>query len=137
MPQRMRSRRPRSRMVLLWAVVVGLVLLAAPSAGAAPPANCDTQVNDTPSKLVACITTDDLWNHMRAFQAIADANPGPDGHASRNSGEPGYKASVDYVARLMRAAGYDVKIQTYKFFYFAYTTIPAFKEISPTAHDYT
>jgi hypothetical protein len=33
---------------------------------------------------------DDLWNHMKAFQAIADANPSPaDGHPSRNSGEPG------------------------------------------------
>ena len=42
------------------------------------------------------------------MQAIADANPGADGHPSRNSGEPGYKASVDYVANLMRKAGYDV-----------------------------
>jgi hypothetical protein len=74
---------------------------------------------------------------MRAFQAIADANPGPDGHPSRNSGEPGYKASVDYVAKLMRQAGYDVTIQPYKFFYFAYTALPTFREVSPTAHDYT
>jgi hypothetical protein len=74
---------------------------------------------------------------MKAFQAIADQNPGPDGHASRNSGEPGYKASVDYVANLMRQAGYDVTIQTYKFFYFAYTAIPTFREVSPTSHDYT
>ena len=29
---------------------------------------------------------------MQAFQEIADANPGPDGHPSRNSGEPGYLA---------------------------------------------
>ena len=73
---------------------------------------------------------------MKAFQAIADQNPGPDGHPSRNSGEPGYKASVDYVASLMRQAGYDVTIQTYKFFYFAYTGIPTFSEISPTSHDF-
>jgi hypothetical protein len=74
---------------------------------------------------------------MEAFQAIADANPGPDGHPSRNSGEPGYKASVDYVAELMRQAGYDVTIQTYKFFYFAYTGLPTFRAVSPTSHDYT
>ena len=55
---------------------------------------------------------------------------------SRNSGEPGYKASVDYVAKLMKEAGYNVTIQTYKFFYFAYTGIPTFKEISPTSHDF-
>jgi Peptidase family M28/PA domain len=137
MPQRMRSRRPRSRMVLLWAVVVGLVLLAAPSAGAAPPANCDTQVNDTPSKLLPCITKADLWKHMQRFQAIADANPSPaDGHPSRNSGEPGYKASVDYVAQVMRDAGYNVTIQQYPFTYYAYTGIPSFSQTSPTPHDY-
>jgi hypothetical protein len=73
---------------------------------------------------------------MKAFQAIADANPGPDGHPSRNSGEPGYKASADYVARLMTEAGYDVTIQTYKFFYFAFTGLPVFREISPTSRDY-
>jgi Zn-dependent M28 family amino/carboxypeptidase len=94
-------------------------------------------VNDTPSKLLPCITTEDLWNHMQAFQAIANANPSPaDGHPSRNSGEPGYKASADYVARIMTQAGYDVHIQTYQFNYFAYTGIPTFSEVSPTAHDY-
>jgi hypothetical protein len=46
------------------------------------------------------------------------------------------RASADYVARLMTEAGYNVTIQTYKFFYFAYTGRPAFSEISPTAHDY-
>jgi hypothetical protein len=110
--------------------------LAPTSASAITSAECDAQVNDTPSKLVACIQTDDLWNHMKAFQAIADANPGPDGHPSRNSGEPGYKASADYVARLMTEAGYDVTIQTYKFFYFAFTGLPVFREISPTSRDY-
>jgi hypothetical protein len=73
---------------------------------------------------------------MQAFQAIANANPGPDGHPSRNSGEPGYKASADYVARLMTQAGYNVTIQTYKFPYFAYTALPVLSEVSPTAHDY-
>jgi Zn-dependent M28 family amino/carboxypeptidase len=110
---------------------------AAPNASAPTSAKCDTQVNDTPSKLVACIQTADLWNHMKKFQAIADANPSPaDGHPSRNSGEPGYKASADYVAQVMTQAGYDVHIQTYKFDYFAYTGIPTLSEVSPTAHDY-
>jgi len=111
--------------------------VAATSALATTSAQCDTQVNDTPAKLLPCIRTDDLWNHMKAFQAIADANPGPDGMPSRNSGEPGYKASADYVAKVMKEAGYNVTIQTYKFFYFAYTGIPVFREISPTAQDFT
>jgi len=123
-------------LVVVCVAVFGLAAAVGPvaSSGAAP-ANCDTQVNDTPSKLLPCITTEDLWAHMQAFQAIADANP-VDGHASRNSGEPGYKASADYVAKLMTEAGYNVTIQTYKFFYFAFSGIPLFSEISPTPHNY-
>jgi hypothetical protein len=139
MPHRLRRRRRYLSLVLACVAVFGLAAAVGPvaSSGAAPAANCDTQVNDTPSKLLPCITTDDLWNHMKAFQAIADANPGPDGHPSRNSGEPGYKASVDYVAQVMKDAGYNVTIQTYKFFYFAFAGLPLFSEISPTPHDYS
>ena len=132
--------RLKSRRVGVWVTVlclaVGLVLFATAGASAITPAECDAQVNNTPSKLLPCIQTDELMAHMQAFQAIADANPGPDGMPSRNSGEPGYKASADYVAQVMKDAGYNVTIQTYKFFYFAYTALPVFKEISPTAHDF-
>src|SRR5205807_2993573 len=106
------------------------------NAGAAPPTNCDTQVNDTQAKLLPCIQQKDLWGYMQKLQAIADANPGPDGHPSRNSGEPGYKASADYVASVMKAAGYDVTLQPYTFKYFAYNGVPSFSEVSPVAHDY-
>jgi hypothetical protein len=125
--------------IALIGATVGIGPVAPTSAGASAitSAQCDAQVNDTPSKLLPCIQKDDLWNHMIAFQKIADDNPSPaDGHASRNSGEPGYKASVDYVANLMREAGYDVTIQTYKFTYFAYTAPPVMREISPTAHEF-
>src|SRR4051812_48449031 len=100
-------------------------------------AGCDNRVNDTPAKLVPCITTGDLWTHMEALQAIADANPGPDGHPSRNSGEPGYKASVDYVANAMRKAGYDVTLQPYTFTYSSYVGTPSLSEVSPTARRFT
>ena len=136
MQERLRLRRPRSWLLLLCAAV-GVGLLAVPTAGAITSAQCDARVNDTPSKLVECVQTADLWNHMKAFQKIANQNPGPDGHPSRNSGEPGYRASVDYVARLMQQAGYDVTIQPYKFLYYAYLGIPTFTEVSPTPHTYT
>ncbi|MFC5185952.1 M20/M25/M40 family metallo-hydrolase [Actinomadura harenae] len=133
--------------MVLGAGAALVAAVATAPAGAAPTvvkadqgpssAGCANRVNDTARKLVECVRTEDLWRHMKAFQAIADANPGPDGHASRNSGEPGYKASVDYVAKLMRQAGYDVTIQKYKFFYFAYKGIPTFRSVSPTPHDYT
>ncbi|MDQ1392302.1 MAG: hypothetical protein QOF30_1279 [Acidimicrobiaceae bacterium] len=127
---------PRLRLFWLFSFCIPLGLLAPTSATAIPAAPCDSQVNDTPSELVPCIQTGDLWNHMKKFQAIADANPGPDGHPSRNSGEPGYKASADYVANKMTAAGYDVTIQTYKFTYYAYTAKPTFGEVSPTPQTY-
>jgi len=148
-------RRPR-RFPLRWLVPVAVAVLTlavttAASAGARPTtatrmtsaddtpssAGCAARVNDAASKLLPCIRTQDLWRYMQAFQAIADQNPGPDGHASRNSGEPGYKASADYVANLMRQAGYDVTIQKYKFFYFAYAGLPTLREVSPTSHDYS
>ena len=73
---------------------------------------------------------------MQAFQDIADANPGPDGHASRNSGEPGYLASAQYVMDKMKAAGYDVQLQTYKFPYSAFVGTPQFSESAPTSRSF-
>jgi hypothetical protein len=130
----------RSRSLLsVWLapLCVAAWLLVPASAGAVSSAGCNARPNDTPTKLVACIKTDDLWQHMQALWQIAQDNPGPDGHPSRNSGEPGYRASVDYVANLMRQAGYNVTIQPYTFDYFAYQGVPSMSEISPTAHDYT
>ncbi|HKI95234.1 MAG TPA: M28 family peptidase [Gemmatimonadales bacterium] len=120
-----------------------LVLLAAcsssPTGSGTPPTaqQCATRVNDTEAKLVDCIQQDALWTHMQAFQQIADANPGPDGHASRNSGEPGYLASVNYVADLLRSAGYRVTIQPYTIAYSAFDGVPEFGEVSPTARSFT
>jgi hypothetical protein len=130
------AHRVRSRRWLVAFCIAGG--LAAPtSADAITSAECDAQANDTPAKLLPCIQQDDLWAHMQAFQNIADANPGPDGHASRNSGEPGYRASVDYVADKMRAAGYNVTIQPYRFTYTSFVGTPTLSETSPTAHDFT
>ena len=106
-----------------------------PTADANPTA-CANRVNNTPQKLVDCVTRDDLWAHMVKFQQIADANPGADGHPSRNSGEPGYKASADYVANVMRAAGYNVTLQEYKFHYHSFVGEPVLREESPTPQSF-
>ena len=127
----------RTRLVVPFCAAVALTLFATTNGSATTSANCDAQVNDTPSKLIPCIQQKDLWKHMQNLQAIANANPSPaDGMPSRNSGEPGYKASVDYVASVMKAAGYDVALQPYKFTYFAYTAPPVFSEVSPAPHAY-
>jgi hypothetical protein len=130
MAERLRLRRAHTWVVPLCVAVV-LGLSGAGKAGAITSAQCDAQVNDTPSKLLPCIQTADLWQYMTDFQAIADANLGADGHPSRNSGEPGYKASADYVANLMQQWGYNVTIQTYQIPYFSYIGVPTMSESSP------
>ncbi|MEU4674951.1 M20/M25/M40 family metallo-hydrolase [Amycolatopsis sp. NPDC023774] len=49
------------------------------------------------------------FGHLQALQKIADENGG-----NRASPSPGYDASVDYVAGVLRAAGYDVSTPTYE-----------------------
>src|SRR5262249_17831081 len=97
----------------VWVLALcGAVVIGRSGAGTARPvsaAGCATQVNDSQSTLLPCITQFDLWSIMQDFEGIAKANLSPaDGHPSRNSGEPGYKASADYVKKRMEAAGYDV-----------------------------
>jgi hypothetical protein len=130
---------PKSMRLRCWLVPVCVAVgLFVPANAVAAPSEtgCSSRVNDSPGKLVECVRTDDLWNHMQAFQAIADANPGADGHPSRNAGEPGYKASVDYVANLMKQAGYNVQIQTYQFPYSSFVGTPTLSEKSPNPHNF-
>jgi Peptidase family M28/PA domain len=135
MPHRLTSRLAKS-----WLVPLCLVagLLAVPSsAGAITSAQCDNRANSTPEKLLPCIQQSDLWNHMKAFQQIANENPGLDGHPSRNSGEPGYLASVNYVAEKMRAAGYSTEVQTYTIPYTSFVGTPTWSQTTPTPRSFT
>ena len=52
------------------------------------------------------IAQQDLVAHLTALQRIADANGG-----ERTAGTPGYDASVAYVARVLRRAGWRVRVQ--------------------------
>jgi hypothetical protein len=83
--------------------------------GKAAPNDLRAPVRETPQKLVAAIQTDALWQRLSHFQTIADQNPGEDGHGNRDTGTSGYRASANYVANLMRRAGYTVTIQTYNY----------------------
>lgn len=91
-------------------VVLALFVLFTGIQFTAAYAPCDTQVNDTHGKLLACVTLEGVREHQAAFQAIADANGG-----IRTSGTPGYDASADYVANKMAAAGYVVTVQPFDF----------------------
>jgi Peptidase family M28/PA domain len=87
---------------------------------------CQTRVNDTPERLLECIQQSSLWNHLAHFQKISDQHKGSDGHGNRDTGTAGYKASVDYVAKLVRQAGYHVTIQQYQFNASEVTGVPRF-----------
>jgi Zn-dependent M28 family amino/carboxypeptidase len=56
-----------------------------------------------PGRLVGAVTGDGVFRHLQELQRIADANAG-----NRALGTPGYDASVDYVAGVLRNAGYAV-----------------------------
>ena len=58
------------------------------------------------------------FTHVRALQAIAEANGG-----NRAAGTPGYDRSADYVTDRLRDAGYDVRFEEF--------TFPFFEERSP------
>lgn len=94
---------------------------------------CEHAAVRSADALVRCIRRNGLWSHMLAFQQIAEQNPGPDGHPSRNIGEPGYLASANYVAAQMAAAGYRVQLQQYTVPYFNYTRMAHFERVSPSA----
>ena len=79
------------------------------------PNDLRAPVRETPEKLVAAIQSDALWGHLSHFQTIADRHPDAQGHGNRDTGTSGYKASANYVANLMRRAGYAVTIQTYAY----------------------
>src|SRR6476660_4849687 len=83
--------------------------------GEVAPNDLRAPVRETPEKLVAAIQNGALWQHLTDFQTIADQHPDRDGHGNRDTGTSGYKASANYVANLMRRAGYTVTIQTYNY----------------------
>ncbi|GAA3932636.1 aminopeptidase PaaP [Actinomadura viridis] len=77
------------------------------------------------------IQAPNAMKHLRAFQAIAEANGG-----TRASGTPGYAASRDYVAGLLKKAGYNVTVQPFAFPFFRENSTAAMSQVSPEAKTY-
>lgn len=105
---------------------VGSIFISGHAAASSSNDVCETRPNDTAAKLAECIQPQALWRHLEAFQRIANRNPGADGHGNRDTGTLGYKASVNYVAALMRQAGYRVTIQPYNWKNVSVTGTPSF-----------
>jgi hypothetical protein len=96
-------------------LLCGLVCLIVAPARAAPGANCGSAPVASVDDLVQCVRQPALMKHLAAFQRISDRHPGADGHGNRDTLSAGYAASIDYVAGLMRSAGYLVTVQAYPF----------------------
>ena len=110
------SRRVPARIALV--AVLGLLLAALlplPAAVAAPTDACDTRTNNTYQKLLECVTLEGVREHQAQFQKIADANDDPFYPGTRAAGTEGYAESVDYVAGLLREAGYRVTLDEFEF----------------------
>ncbi|MDN5858245.1 MAG: M20/M25/M40 family metallo-hydrolase [Pseudonocardia sp.] len=60
-------------------------------------------------QLTSAVTVDGAMAHLQALQDIADEHGG-----TRAAGTPGYAASVEYVAGVLRGAGFDAGIPTYE-----------------------
>jgi Zn-dependent M28 family amino/carboxypeptidase len=105
------ARRTASRTIALTSSGVLLALaLPATAATAAPGNACDRQNNNTYANLLECVTLDGVLDHERAFQKISDNSTDPVYPMSRAAGTDGYADSVDYVAGLLKDAGYTVTL---------------------------
>ena len=95
--------------VRTWSAAVAATVLV--GAVAASPASAQSN-NNTVKKLTKAVTADGVLAHLEAFQGIADE------FGNRAAGEPGYRASVDYVVEQLEAAGYTPEVQAFDFDYF-------------------
>jgi Zn-dependent M28 family amino/carboxypeptidase len=82
-------------------------------------------------KLRKAVTVSGILQHERAFQRIANDNDG-----TRASGTPGYDASVKYVVKKLKKAGYKVKKQEFTFPFFKELAPAELSELTPTARDF-
>lgn len=84
---------------LTTALVAMSALVASCSSPSAPPPEARWGPD-----LAEKVTIDSVYGHLLKLQDIADANDG-----NRADGSPGYQASVDYVAQLLRDRGFEVE----------------------------
>lgn len=106
-------RRARTRAIRLAALVSVAALttaLSAQTATAKPNESCANRANNTYQKLLECVTVEGVRAHQAAFQKIADNSNDPVYPGTRAAGTVGYDRSVDYVADLLRKAGYQVTL---------------------------
>ncbi|HUR03824.1 MAG TPA: M28 family metallopeptidase [Nonomuraea sp.] len=101
------------------ALTVVTALTLAPVAAHADPAPSEQE-------LISSVPVPMVKQHLRALQAIADAN-----HGTRAAGTSGHDASRDYVAARLKKAGYKVTIQPFEFPYYEEKSTALLERLSP------
>jgi hypothetical protein len=110
------SRRMSIRVVQVAVLaLLAALLLPVPAALAAPADPCERQTNNTYRKLLECVTLEGVREHQAALQEIANENDDPFYPGTRAAGTEGYDNSVEYVAGLLKDAGYDVTLDPVEF----------------------
>jgi Zn-dependent M28 family amino/carboxypeptidase len=113
--------------VLILMTVIATSLAYAPSTTAGP-ASCENRTNNTQAMLLECVTLSGVREHQAALQAIADGNGG-----TRAAGTPGYEKSVEYVFKKMKAAGYNVTLNSFPF---VFVPPPTLQQLTPVNATY-
>ncbi|WP_433498185.1 M28 family metallopeptidase [Sphaerimonospora sp. CA-214678] len=93
----------------------------------AAPASADPD----PGRLIQSVVASGVKQHLRKFQQIADANGG-----NRAAGTSGYDASRDYVAGVLKKAGYTVTLQAFQFPFFSENSTGVLQRTAPTPKTY-
>ncbi|ETW21808.1 peptidase M28 [Mycobacterium gastri 'Wayne'] len=101
---------------LITTLVLACLLAACSAPKPAPPAAAP----DLGRTLAGKVTADGMFTHLRALQAIANANNG-----NRATGTRGYDASVDYVVNALRTKGFEVSTPQFERVYTALQGKPA------------
>ena len=117
----------RSRRILAPSIVLTIVALLAALAPPTFGADLNESKGFRKAVTLACIR-----EHQDALQEIADDNAG-----TRSSGTPGYRASADYVAERLEAAGYDATLQPFPFAFYRQLAPSTFERVSPQPITYT
>jgi aminopeptidase S len=93
----------RTALCMAVTIVSTVALVGCTSTASGPPS-----ANALQRRLVGDVTGAAAFTHLEVMQRIADSNGG-----NRASPGPGYDASVDYVAGILRDAGYEVSTPTF------------------------
>ncbi|MGY2082552.1 M28 family metallopeptidase [Blastococcus sp. SYSU DS0539] len=127
------ARRTAARTIALGSSTLLFALALPTTAIAAPRDSCDRRHNNTYAKLLECVDLEDVLEHERAFQKIADNSDDPVYPGSRAAGTDGYADSVDYVAGLLEDARFDVTLDPVEITF----NFPAeLRQLTPVAADY-